>query len=427
MIGLVQKLFGSKKPCPASAERDPVRYEQEKTIAQSGDVKKRLSLARNTHTHQEILYYLAEKDPDPKVRRAVAENPSMPVHVSPVLAEDSSDDVRMALAARLMALLPDLSHDTQSQLYAFAAQALATLALDHVLKIRKALSSTLKDYADCPPRVAGQLAKDIEREVAEPVLKFCSAVSDEDLLEILKSHPQSWAVQAIAARPAVSAPISAAVIDTDDVPGGTTLLGNEGASIPGPLVDKIIEKAKTLPEWHKPLASRKTLSESAAKKLAEFVDSSVRDILIRRGDFGPETTEEISAAFRRRLEFAAVEQTDEPPAKRLSRMLKEGRLNEQAIADAIALRDKDFVIAAIAHKIRAPVPDIAKIFDLKTAKPLVAICWKANLSMRLALQLQQEIVGVPPKEMLYPRNGTDFPMTIDEMRWQIDFFNLGGE
>ncbi len=423
-MGFVQKLFGPRKPPPPTVERDPVRYEQEKTIALSDDVKKRLTLARNTQTHQEILYYLAEKDPDPKVRRAVAENPSMPVHVSPVLAEDSSDDVRMALAARLMALLPDLSHDTQSQLYAFAAQALATLALDHVLKIRKALSSTLKDYADCPPRVAGQLAKDIEREVAEPVLRFCSAVSDEDLMEILKSHPQSWAVQAIAARPVVSAPISAAVIDTDDVPGGTALLRNEGAAIPGPLVDKIIEKAKTLPEWHRPLASRKTLSENAARKLAEFVDSSVRDILIRRGDFGPETTEEISAAFRRRLEFAAAEQTDEPPAKRLARMVREGRLNEQAIADAVALRDRDFVVAALAHLVRVSPPDIAKIFDLRAPKPIVAICWKANLSMRIALQIQRDMAEIPPKEILYPRNGTDFPMTIDEMRWQIEFFGF---
>ncbi|MCB9978678.1 MAG: DUF2336 domain-containing protein [Rhodospirillales bacterium] len=423
MWSLVQKIFGTPGNAPP-AERDPDRYEKEKTIAQGNDAKKRLTLARDTHTHQEILYYLAEKDPDPKVRRAVAENPSMPVHVSPLLATDASDDVRMALASRLMALLPDLSHDTQSQLYAFAAQALATLALDHVLKIRKALSSTLKDYAGCPPRVAGQLAKDIEREVAEPVLKFCSAVSDEDLLEILKDHPQSWAVQAIAARPAVSAPISAAVIDTNDVPGGAVLLGNEGASIPGPLIDKIIEKAKSLPEWHKPLASRKTLSESAAKKLAEFVDSSVRDILIRRGDFGPETTEEISAAFRRRLEFATAEQTTEPLAERLAKMAKEGRLNEQAIADAIALRDRDFVVAAIAHKLHAPQPDVAKILDLKAPKPIVAICWKANLSMRLALQIQQDLAAISPREILYPRNGTDFPMTIDEMRWQLDFFGF---
>lgn len=423
MRDFIQRFFSTKKTIPLT-ERDPARYEKEKAIAQGSDVKKRLTLARDTHTHQEILYYLAEKDPDPKVRRAVAENPSMPVHVSPVLAADVSEDVRMALAARLMALLPDLSDDTQSQLYAFAAQALATLALDHVLKIRKALSSTLKDYAGCPPRVAGQLAKDIEREVAEPVLKFCSTVSDEDLLEILRSHPQSWAVQAIAGRPTVSAPISAAVIDTNDVPGGAVLLGNEGASIPAPLVEKIIEKARSLPEWHKPLASRKTLSENAAKKLAEFVDSSVRDILIRRGDFGPETTEEISAAFRRRLEFATVEQATETPAERLSKMVKEGRLNEQAIADAIALRDRDFVAAAIAHKLRVDVPDIVKIFDLKAPKPIVAICWKANLSMRLALQIQQDLVAIPPREILYPRNGTDFPMTIDEMRWQLDFFGF---
>ncbi len=40
-----------------------------------------------------------------------------------------------------------------------------------LLKIRKALASTLKDHAYTPPKVAGQLARDVEREVSESTVR----------------------------------------------------------------------------------------------------------------------------------------------------------------------------------------------------------------------------------------------------------------
>ena len=147
--------FFNKSKIKTKQKRDPKRYEKEKEIAESADEKKRISLAKNSKTHQEILYYLAEKDPSVDVRKAVAENASTPLHVSTLLAEDSNIDVRMALAGRLVDLLPDLDHDKHSQLYAYVVQALGTLALDEVLKIRKALSSALKDHAHAPPAPPG--------------------------------------------------------------------------------------------------------------------------------------------------------------------------------------------------------------------------------------------------------------------------------
>ena len=44
--------------------QDPERYEAEKKIARSSDVKARMALAGSSKTHQEILYYLAEHDDD---------------------------------------------------------------------------------------------------------------------------------------------------------------------------------------------------------------------------------------------------------------------------------------------------------------------------------------------------------------------------
>ncbi len=402
------------------------KYDREKAIAMGGDLKARVSLAGDSKTHQEILYYLAQHDDDVKVKKALAMNVSTPVQASPILAGDSNEDVRFALAERLVKLLPELNHERQSQLYAFAVQALGTLALDEVLKIRKALSSTLQDYGEAPPDVVGALARDIEREVSEPILKFCTAVSDEVLLEILKEHPATWAVQAIAGRKKISKIISRAVIDTKDRPGGAVLIGNEGAEIDTKTLDIIIERAREYPEWQTHLAARATLPPKMAKTLAGFADRSVQKLLMERTDFDPKIKDELAETFKRRLDFAGEgdKLAHVTPEERVKKLAKEKRLNEETVADALAMRDRDFVCAAMAHLAQTDVKTVEKIFDLKTGKPIVALTWRAKLSMRFALRLQKEIGHVQPKDLVYPRDGTDYPLTHDEMVWQLDFLGI---
>lgn len=402
----------------------PKSYAEQREAMKSADIGARMTLARDSATSREILYYLAEKDPEPKVRKAVVENKSMPLQVSPVLAADSDGDVRLALARRLVDLLPDLSQDRQSQIYAFAVQALGTLALDEVLKIRVALSSTLKDHAQAPPKVAGQLARDVEREVSEPILRFCAALSDGDLLEILKGHPASWVVEAIACRESVSEKVSEAVIETQDPPGGRALIRNEGAKLSESLLHAIVEMARRLPEWQKPVAARKSLPVSVARELAEFVDASVRDLLLKRGDFDESTTEEIAAVFRRRVDFASAEGDAADAAARLRELVEAGNLTEATISDALAMRDFDFVAGALAYMAGTSEENVRRILAMKAARPVVALAWKASLSMRMALQLQQEAGRVEPKDLIYPRGGTDYPLSREEIEWQLEFLGL---
>lgn len=357
------------------------------------------------------------------MRQAVAQNKATPVQVTPVLAGDADQDVRLALAGRLLELLPDVAADKQSQLYAFTVQALGTLALDEVLKIRVALAATLKDHAHTPPKIAGQLARDMEREVSEPVLRLCAALSDEDLLDILKSHPASWVVEAVAGRESVSADVSDAVIETRDVRGGVALIGNEDADVGESLLHKIVEMARSLPEWQKPMAVRKSLPVSVAKELAAYVDASVRDLLVARGDFDTAETEEIAAVFRRRVDFVD-DAPQEGAVDRLSKLVENGGLTEEVISDALAMRDKEFVALAIAHLAKTSKGEVEKVFEMKAAKPIVAITWAAGLSMRLALQLQKDVGQVPPKELMYPKGGTDYPLSDEDLEWQLEFLGL---
>ena len=421
MIGFIKSLFSKS-----------FRYERDREIAQDGTEKQRLTLAKSTQTHKEILYYLAEKDPSIKVRQAVAKNRATPVQAVQKLAMDTSEDVRLTLAARLVELLPELSKDKQSQLYAFAVQALGTLALDEVLKIRRALASSLKDHAHVPPAVAGQLARDLEREVAEPILRFCIALADSDLIDILSQHPADWAIEAIAGRPKVSGPVSKAVIGTGNVKAGEILLRNQGATITKELLQEIIERAKEFPEWHEPIACRKNLPPEMAKALMRYVDGRVRKLL-REREYDLQTTENVIDSVRRRIAFEeefsdeseeTEEQSSEPPAERAKRFAAEGRLDDETVGDALGMRDREFVIAALALKARTTEKNVQKILSLNAPKPVCALTWKAGLSMRTALRIQQEIAGVPHKELIYPKDGTDYPLSEKDLKWQAEFLGI---
>lgn len=432
-MNFFKNLFSSSQSPPKADNASPkdigsdvTRYDREKLVAQSDNAKERLALAKNKGTHQEILYYLAEKDPDPKVRKAVAENNSTPIHATPLLARDSDVDVRLALAGRLVDLLPDLSHDKHSQLYAFAVQALGTLALDEVLKIRMALASALKDHADTPPKVAGDLARDIERQVSEPILRFCAALADDDLIDILRNHPANWAIQAVAGREKVSAPLSTAVIQTNDVVAGEILLKNEGAVITKETLGLIVEKSKEFPQWQKPIAVRKNLPPDIARDLAKFVDEAVKNLLLERSDFDADTIDEITAITRRRLDFMEPAEAGDQgeTVERVKALLKQGKLDDEVMMDALAVRDKEFVLIALAGLAKCSLGTVEKIFSMQTPKPIVALTWRAGLSMRTALKLQQEIARIPQKELLFPKGGTDYPLEKKDLEWQLDFLGI---
>ncbi len=420
-MGFLDKLF------PVKQARKRILESDEMTIAETGTEKQRRALAKDERTSQEILYYLAEKDPSAAVRKSVASNPSTPMQASPILAKDSEQDVRIVLARRLVKILPDLSQDKYSQLYAYAVQSLGMLALDEVLKIRKALAETLKDHAHTPPAVAAQLARDLEREVSEPILRFCIALSDDDLVDILKTHPANWAAEAVADRRQVSRRVSRAVIDTGNVRAGQILLSNEGADLTEDLLEAIVERAREYPEWHKPLATRKSLPPRMAMKLAAYVDKTIAKILTERTDIDRGTIQDVTDVVQRRVEYEEARQKTidrSNPVERAQKLHAADEITEEVMGDALAMQDYDFVIACLALRAGTTMEDIRKVFDVRAPRSICAVTWRAGFSMRMALKLQQTLGRVPHTALIYPRGGTDYPLTAEEMRWQLDAIGI---
>lgn len=389
-------------------------------ILKTGSVDELRALAQNEETPQEILYYLAKSD-HADVRKAVAQNVRTPVQASTLLANDKDVDVRYALAARLVELLPDLSQDKHSQLYAFAVQALGVLAEDEVLKIRRALATALQDHVKAPPVVVGKLARDIERAISEPILRFCVTLADDDLLDILASHPEPWVVSAVAGRPAVSATVADAVFETGDIPATTVLVNNAGADFSAQTLQKIIEKAKDYPEWHRPVALRRELSVDLARQLAGFVEEAILQVLEKRSDFDAATRAQVVEIVQRRIAFQAASET---PAVKAERLKKEGKLSADTIHDALAWQEMDFVYEAMSRLSGIHPVVVKKMLTTGSPKPIVALCFAAKIPMRVCIEMQKYAGKIQPRDLMYAKGGTDYPLTPEEIKWQLEFFGV---
>jgi uncharacterized protein (DUF2336 family) len=399
-------------------------YETAKQQARDRDPAVRRTLARRKDLRPELLYYLAE-DPDVDVRRAVATNAGAPVQADLLLARDKDDQVRAALAAKIVQVAPALDDTQRAAARKLTVEALTVLAQDQLTRVRRVLAEALKDVAHAPPEVVRRLANDREIEVAGPVLQFSPLLTDADLLAIIEGNPAGGALGAISRRQGVRAPVADAVVAAADRAGDsgaiTALLANDSAQIREETLDRLIDRAPQHVDWHEPLVRRPKLSAGAVTKLAQFVADSLIERLRDRADLDADTAEAVAATVRRRLADGGAPQAAwEAESARARELNEQGVLGEAEIVQAIATGNRHFVIAALAVRSGLSEGTVSKTLASHVAKAIVAVVWKAGLAMSLAFQVQVRLAGIAPDQALKPAQGGEFPLSEDDLSWQVD-------
>ena len=172
--------------------------------------------------------------------------------------------------------------------------------------------------------------------------------------------------------------------------------------------------------------------------MARFVADHLLETLAGREDLDPTSVEAVRAEVRRRLDegysAAAAKGQETPgtntktaPAADSLEMVQDlhqsGKLDEATVADALHSGDQGFVIAALAVRGGVATDLVEKVVQIQSIKGIVALAWKAGLSMDLAEQLQQRLAGIAPGQVLKATGGANYPLTEDEMKWQLEFLD----
>lgn len=391
---------------PETAE-SLVDYEDAKKQAASDAVADRRDLASHPNVQPEILFFLSG-DPDPAVRRAVAENDATPAHAGPVLAKDSDEDVRHSLAIRIAELAPELDEDEKDRIGGLVEETLELLVRDEIPRVRRALSEALKNTDAVPPHIIESLASDTDESVAMPVLEFSPLLEDDFLLEIISSDRMPAVLPAMARRSGLAAPVADALAATSDVDAIEALLRNESAQIREETLDMLADQAEQVPTWHEPLATRPELPPRAAARLADYVAHDILVTLQSRSDLTPEAADIVSQKLDEYLtgDSDAAEKADP----------------KSALLDDLAHGDRDAVMASLAKMSGLEESLIDKVISMASAKGMISVAWRAGLSMSAAEELQLHLARVPPPKILEAEDDGGFPLTEDEMAWQLDFF-----
>jgi hypothetical protein len=247
--------------------------------------------------------------------------------------------------------------------------------------------------------------------VASPSSAF-ALLTDEDLLES-SPRPDPRRVTAIAKRRQLSDKLSdgvavAALADPGAESNSVPAAANKSGQIREDTLDRILDQAG------------KACLARAAGRAPDPADEGDQGLAA----FVSQPAGSLSSARPRCRD-------GEGRCRRAARLEAEGAasaappVGEEAIAAAIGAGKRDAVAAALARDAKLPASIVSAILASKSSKAVTALAWRANLSMRQALQLQLRIAHIPPTAALNPRGGTDYPLTPAEMEWQLGLFGTG--
>ena len=381
-------------------------------------------LAGRADAGPDVLHYLATHGA-PATRAAVAANVGAPAVTNRLLADDENEDVRAELAMKIARLMPGLSERESSHVFALTIETLECLARDTAVRVRAILADEIKTLSCLPKDIVLILAHDLNAIVAAPILQYSPLLSDADLIEIIACGHVQEVLTAIAARKPVSEDISERLVQSLDVPAVAALLVNPDARIRKETLDRIVEQAEEIQSWQMPLVLRADLSARAIRRIASLVGASLIERLVARNDLSDATRIHLNRELRARLAEPDLTAPDVmSPEDVIAQAVRENRMDGLFVEQAAQSGRRELVILGLAHLSGVAEETVRKILAAGNAKPVIALVWHAHLSMRVAFKIQTFLMKLPSREVLPARGGTAFPLSKEEMRWHLNYFNI---
>ena len=268
------------------------------------------------------------------------------------LLSDPSAETRAQTAAKL-AIQFDQG-DLSSSERAMAEEIFRIMVKDAEVRVREALAVNLKENPNVPHDVAITLAKDVD-QVALPVLQFSELLSDEDLVQIVRS--QSPAKQkAIASRPFVSAAVADAIVEGADKDAVVTLVSNEGAELTESSLGKVIDKYGADEAVQRPMVERSALPVTIVERLVHQVSEHLREHLLTHHEMPPTMAADLILQARERATISlSTDSTEEDVERLVNQLYANGRLTPSIVLRALCMGDMKFFEYAMARRVGIPV------------------------------------------------------------------------
>ncbi|MGB1539322.1 MAG: DUF2336 domain-containing protein [Rickettsiales bacterium] len=340
--------------------------------------------------------------------------------------DDIDEDIRYQIARKISLLVPALSERKQHQLMRYVFRVLNLLAQDQLARVRAMIAEELQESYDAPPELVRRLAWDEELEVSAPVLEFSPLLNDTDLEEIIAQCEIPGVLDAIANRHSVSEDVTDAIVRNvsqsrilpEDARVINTLLTNQGAHFREDTLELVIDEAPRHEIWHQSLIDRPELTTRTINKIAQFVSRAMIMEMEERGMITEELGKNLKMAMASRLQNPNIDWERQADTQATD-LFTQGELTGEAIIEALEAGEREFVISGITVLADVPKAVTQKIFASKDPKAVVALGWKAGLNMRDTIPLQLKLAKIHYTDILYAKEGKNYPLSEHEMEKTI--------
>ena len=297
-----------------------------------------------------------------------------------------SSEQRVAALRRVASLFVDQSPRLSGEHVDVFDQVIGQLAQQIAFSARVALSEQLASAAHTPQRVARDLVLDPSIDIAGPLLKRAASLDPETLMEVAQNGSDRH-LAAIALRPVVEEPVSAAIVLRGSLRTVRALVTNQGAKLNGDTVKRIAAKAEEDAALGAALLARSDIPPFARASIVEEAKRQARrQLRIAETTAGlPEGA--IDASVEAALTRAARQpstllfEADFTSELELCQGLHDsGLLTEERICDWFGNGEVKNAVAAISVVSAMPIELLARAYGAAAPEPMMFIVKAAQLN-----------------------------------------------
>lgn len=248
--------------------------------------------------------------------------------------------------------------------------------------VRRALAEAFASAVDAPHHIISSLASD-QSDISAVVLSRSPLLADGELIDCA-AIGDGFAQTAIARRPKLSSPVSAAVAEVGTVEAVAALAGNDGADVPEFSLRRMLERFGHEAAVREALLSRRHLPLSLRTDLVAATAAALSDFVVARGWLSPQRAQRVTASARERAIVSLADQAGYAGSRMLVSHLREsGALTTGLLLRALLSQNDGLFEAAMIELSGLAPTKVAGLVRECHASGFAALYKRAGLPMPL--------------------------------------------
>ncbi len=296
------------------------------------------------------------------------------------LARDHSRKSRSDLARAIVRMFdrPELFLSVSGRTLVYDLLRLLVTEIESA--VRREIAAAIHIQHDAPRSLVRVLAND-DIDVAFPVLSQSKTLTDEDLIEIVRSRTIEHHL-AIVDRPSLGASVSEALVETGNEEVVGALLRNKSAAVSPKTMEHLVDLTREVVSYRGPILNREELSSAQALRMFFWVSTALCDRIMEKFSFDRSVVDKMVTQLVRNeiRRVAENKRSSEDIATELKILMRrEGRLSADMLIFVLREGEIPMFVTMFGKMTKLDELFIGRILNEKEGKGLAVACRSSDI------------------------------------------------